>query len=173
MKEITAHWAGCFAGVTAGEGCFVIAKYGRDNPCANHYCRFQIAFRDDDQAYLKEIQHTLQIGKIHDRPARHRPGCNTQPQVSFHVSAIEECVQLVRFFEKYPIPCKKRRDFEIWKEAVFELRKPADCRNADLLEYYRLKLKEIREYDEQEALVKPITIDLQLTINFDEKEGDE
>lgn len=164
MRDITEFWAGCFAGFTAGEGCFIIDKQNTRNPRANYYCRFDIGLRDDDRAYLKEIQHILQMGKIYDRPARTNDGHNRQPQALFVIAAIEDCVQLVRFFEKSPIPGKKQNDFAIWKQAVFELQKPWDCRDADLLDYYYHAIRAVRQYDEQDELVKPITVNLQLTI---------
>lgn len=166
MKEISDAFGYTLAGFTAGEGCFLIHKCNRPNLRASYHCRFHIELRDDDRAYLKELQHTLQMGKIYDMPARPRPSRNGQPTARLVIYAINECIQLVRFFEKYPVPTKKRGDFEIWKQAVFELQKPWDCRDVELLEYLFLKIKEVRQYDVQEALPRPIKIDLQLTIEF-------
>lgn len=170
MRDITEFWAGCFAGFTAGEGCFVIAKRNNRNPRTNYQCQFIITLRDDDRTYLKELQHILQMGKIRDMPVHCSHSPNARPTARFEIKAIEECVQLVRFFEKYPIPSKKRRDFEIWKQAVFELQKPVDCRDPDLLEYYFHAIKAVRQYESVESPAKPITINLQLSINFNDIE---
>lgn len=164
MKEITDYWGGFLAGFTAGEGSFCIAKYNHDNSRINYSCRFEISLRDDDRAILEEIQRRLGIGTIYDRPARIRNGHNTQPQTAFYVCAIDECAELVELFEKYPLRAKKKRDFEIWKQAVAELQKAVDCRDADQLEYYFLKIREVRQYDERDELTRPTIVDLQLTL---------
>ena len=89
------------------------------------------------------------------------------PQIVFQISAVDECAKLVEIFEKHPLRSKKQRDFAIWKQAVAELQKPVDQRNADLLEYYFLKIQEVRRYEKQEELERPKIKKLQLTIEFD------
>lgn len=166
MNEITDYWGGWFAGFTDGEGCFSIRKFNRDHPCAGYNCQFRINLRDDDREILEEIQRRLGIGAIYDKPAYTNDGRNNQPSTEFHVAAIAECAELVKVFETYPLRAKKRQDFDIWKLAVAEIAKPIDCRSADLLDYYFLKIKEVRQY---EMPVKPIRLTIrpsQLIIDF-------
>lgn len=144
MIEITDAEGYWISGFVAGEGCFIIHKWNRENPCINYGCRFQINLRDDDRAILEEIRDTLGIGKINDLSASTRDGLNRRPQTIFNVYALAECAELVKLFETYPLRAKKGKDFEIWRKMVRELQKPVDCRDAELLEYYYLKIKEVR-----------------------------
>lgn len=168
MKEIDGYWASWFAGFTDGEGCFIIGRDNRGSPGAKYRCRFKIDLRDDDKVILDEIHETLGMGVVRDKLACLNDGRNRRRQARFDINAINECAELVKVFDKYPLRAKKQRDFEIWKEAVAELQRPIDYRDPDMLEYYFEMIKEIRWYDEQEELVKPITVNLQLTFDFHE-----
>lgn len=170
MLEIDDLWGSWFAGFTDGEGCFSIRKAKRNNPCTSYVCRFRINLRDDDRAILEEIRKTLGIGIIYDVPVYPNRTANARPATALEVHAIDECAELVKVFERYPLRAKKRHDFAIWKLAVAELQKPVDCRDPLMLDYYFCKIKEVRQYEAQEELSKPIVIDLQLTIKFEEIE---
>lgn len=167
MLALNELWESWFAGFTDGEGCFGIGKRNKTNPCANYQCRFEIGLRDDDRAILKEIRDTLGFGKIYDRPVYPSDKPNVHPGVVFRIDPINDCAELVKVFERNPLRAKKKQDFEIWKSAVAELQKPIDCRDALMLDYYFCKIKEVRQYEAQEELPKPIVIDLQLTIKFE------
>lgn len=167
MKETDDIWGGWFSGFTDGEGCFTIGKRNDKHPCASYRCRCIISLRDDDRAILEEIRDTLEMGVIYDKPASTYGGRNGQPSTVFQVCSIKECAELVKVFEKYPLRAKKKRDFEIWKQAVAELVKPLDCRDADLLEYCFCKIKEVRQYEKQDELPRPEIKKLQLTIEFE------
>lgn len=171
MKVITVEFGSWFAGFTDGEGSFQIIKRNRRSPCANYECRFSIQLRDDDRPILDEIRNTLGFGTTRDKPFYPGATCNARPLAEFYVCAVKDCAKLAMMFETYPLRAKKRHDFEVWKQAVAELTKPADCRDPLMLDYYFHHIKEVRQYDEQEALVKPITINLQLTIDFNELEA--
>lgn len=168
MKEIDDVWRGWFVGLTDGEGSFQIDKRNHRSPGANYHCHFTIALRDDDRAILEEIRDTLGIGKIYDKPDRSTLTCKKRPQVEYRVGTIADCAELVKLFDTYPLRAKKRRDFEIWKQAVAELQKPVDCRDPDLLEYYFHAIKAVRQYEPVEPLARPITINLQLSIEWGE-----
>lgn len=169
MKEIDDLFGTWLAGFTAGEGCFLINKDTRRNKHINYTCRFVITLRDDDSPILEEIHKTLGIGIIRDLPAHPGNPRNAQPQTTFRVLTINDCAKLVELFEKYPLRAKKQQDFSIWKLAVAELQKPVDCRDPDLLEYYCLKIKEVRQYEIQKEITQPIVKSLQLTIEFKEE----
>lgn len=164
MKELDDAFGNWFAGFTDGEGHFQIAKRLRKKTRANYGCRFRIGLRDDDKAILEEIHRTLGIGTISANPRRSKR--EGQPQTRFCVNAIEDCVELVKLFNRYPLRAKKQQDFEIWKLAMTELLRPRRYRNTDLLEYCFRKIKEVRKYEQQAEIPQPITIDVQLTIRF-------
>lgn len=166
MKEITDAFGNWLAGFTDGEGCFAIHKDNRHSSCAKYRCLFEISLRDDDKAVLFKIRNMLRIGIIYARPVQTSGSCNTRPQTVFYVSAIGDCAKLVKVFSKYSLQAKKQRDFAIWKQAVKELQKPFKRRDADLLEYYFLKIRQVRQYEAQEELPKPKKIELQLSIEF-------
>lgn len=168
MKEITDYWAGWFAGFTDGEGCFLIGKRNHHSPCASYECRFSIQLRDDDRPILDKIRNTLGFGTTRDKPFYPGATRNARPLTEFYVCAIADCAELVKFFERYPLQAKKQRDFAIWKQAVAELQKPLDCRDADLLDYYFHAIKAVRQYEPVEPLARPITINLQLSIEWGE-----
>jgi len=167
MKEITDAEGYWLAGFTAGEGCFSFRKNNHDNPRTNYGCQFQIRLRDDDRAILEELRETLGIGNIHDRPVHISDSFNRQPQTIFQVQAIAECAELVKVFKKYPLRAKKGKDFEIWARMVRELQKPIDCRDAELLDYYYLKIKEVRQYEKQAELVEPKLKEVQLIFKYE------
>lgn len=164
MKEVTDAWGNWFSGFTDGEGCFYIGKRDYKTPCTSYAYHFHILLREDDKPILEEIHDMLGIGNIYNRPACTRSGFTTQAGTSFQVTAIKECAELVKLFEKYPLKAKKRHDFEVWKQAVTEMQKPVDCRDPDLLEYYFLKIREVRKYETQEELIRPKIKELQLTL---------
>lgn len=166
MKEIDRDWGNWFAGFTDGEGSFLINKRYRNNPCGDYQCRFAIQLRDDDRVILEEIHETLGLGTLYDRPANTRGGHNCQPSTMFHVATINDCAELVKVFDKYPLRAKKKRDFDIWKTAVGEVQKPIDERDAELLEYCYQEIREVRKYGRREVLVIPKKIELQLSIEF-------
>jgi len=160
------YWYSWFVGFVDGEGYFCISKRNHTNLCANHECAFQIRLRDDDKPILEEIHDTLGFGNISDYPVYPSYTRNARPQTSFRVSAIADCAKLVEIFERFPLRAKKKRDFSIWRCAVFELQKPVSDRNADLLEYYFHRIKQVRQYEVSQEIPKPIVVETQLTIDF-------
>lgn len=166
MKEIDDLFGSWFAGFAAADGCFKISKQSQENPCARYRCQFQITLRDDDRLILEQIRDTLGMGTICDCPAYPHDSWITQATAVFRVSSTQECAELVKVFEKYPLRAKKQNDFEIWKQAVAELQKPVNCRDPLMLDYYFCKIREVRKYEEQEELARPRIKELQLTIKF-------
>lgn len=163
VSDVFGYW---LAGFTDGEGHFCIARDKRGSPDAQYRCRFKIDLRDDDKAILEEIHETLGIGIIRDKRACLNDSRDRRRQVRFDVNAIKDCAKLVEIFNWYPLRAKKRRDFSIWRCAVFELQKPVVHRNAKLLEYYFHKIREVRQYEKQPELEKPVIVDTQLLIEF-------
>ena len=160
------YWYGWFAGLTDGEGYFSIKHGNGNSPCANYKCRFVIALREDDWAVLEEIRAMLGIGILRGKSVSPGNLPNTRPQIRYRVSAIADCAKLVDIFERFPLRAKKQRDFSVWRCAVVELQKPVSDRNADLLEYYFRRIKQVRQYKVSQEIPKPIIVDTQLIIDF-------
>lgn len=108
-----------FAGFVDGEGCFMIRK----NRKRWGQCGFYLGLRKDDLKVLRYIQKQLGFGKINYRAAcfDKRTKSVQSPQANFSCYKKQECLNLVRVFEKFPLRSKKKRDFETWKRAVFIL----------------------------------------------------
>jgi len=136
------HW---FAGFVDGEGCFMIrySTLGRKRIG----CRFHIALRDDDSAILYEIKKTLgdigSISRSNSRTGTRSGGHHDNPQVRFAVSSIADIYHiLIPLFEKYPLRSKKRRDFELWREAARLIMSEQHLHREGGQEIKRLKTKQ-------------------------------
>ena len=75
---------------------------------------FDMKVRDDDADVIFLIRDTLGFGK-----ARFVFCGTPNRQVLFRADTIDECVSLVEVFDKYHLRAKKKREFVIWREAVF------------------------------------------------------
>lgn len=115
-KTFDAYWCSWFSGFTDGEGCFMIIL--RKNGTAPNIC-FRIQLRADDKSILKEIHHTLGIGRTKDHKRKIiRPNWN--PAYIFEINKINDIVNvLIPIFDAYPLRAKKLRDYKIWREAAF------------------------------------------------------
>lgn len=113
------HW---LAGLIDGEGCFTILYSYPGKPARQSYymTRFSMGFRDDDEAMVQDIMNTLQLGNMFHRA---RQG-SSNPQVQIDLMSIADQMQLIRILDMYPLRSKKRRSYEIWREAVLEKAKP-------------------------------------------------
>lgn len=155
IDETFGNW---FSGFTAGEGYF---KIGREKINGKFYyrCQFVIALRADDKPALERIRDTIGFGTVYERPRR--PESNTQESVTLHVHSIRDCNRLIN-----PIRSKKQQEFEIWKRAVKELQKHPNYRNSNALNYYFLRIRELRKYAELDKIIEPPFKELQLIIRF-------
>lgn len=98
------------AGFVDGEGCFTITKGKQGRYCPE----FLIHLAAGDIEILEYIQHRLG-GHIRTTPAK-RAGVSAT--VKLRVCKKSECLEIVSFFNKYPLRAKKRLDFELWSNAV-------------------------------------------------------
>jgi hypothetical protein len=101
------HW---LAGFVDGEGSFEIQAKGR----GGYFCRFVIGLRADDLPVLEEIQRVTGLGRID----LDRSNARAHPAARWKVCRKADLAELVRYFERFPLRAKKRRDFELWREAV-------------------------------------------------------
>lgn len=89
------------------EWCFYVWKY-------NNTLIFSLSvkLREDDEDILKLIQKTLWAGNIYDVPS--------ERQKQFRLQWLKNIKEFViPFFERNPLKWKKRKDYELFKEIVF------------------------------------------------------
>jgi len=112
--DVPADFGNWLAGLTDGEGSFLISRHPR---CRSISCRFQLLLRVDDKPLVEEIKQRLgNIGSIilrKDKRENHSPGARLQ---------VDSCADVVHvlipLFDRYRLRSKKRRDYELWKQAA-------------------------------------------------------
>jgi hypothetical protein len=102
-EEILAYFGGFFS----GEGCLRLAGL---QP------RAVVKLRRDDRAILELFERHFGLGKVRDRPAY--GGDNES--VTWLVCATDDLAAAVRLFEAAELRGRKRREFEVWREAAEE-----------------------------------------------------
>lgn len=107
------HLGHYLAGLSDGEACFSISRVSGQN---SYRCDFIIHLRADDRPLLEWLRDATGVGRI-DMGRRVKQG-GDQPSWRWVVSRKKDCLDLVAFFEQYPLRSKKAKDFEIWAEAV-------------------------------------------------------
>lgn len=153
MKDSFGHW---FSGFTDGEGYFGIHVSSKRKIVSFD---FKIGLRDDDYHILEQVKNEFGFGSL----GRQKPvlthyalgPINAKPICYFRVRKKEECLQLINFFDKYKLRSKKKRDYEIWREAFFvkkEMKKGnrwcgPNTKMINLMEQYSKKLKDIKKYE--------------------------
>lgn len=113
------HW---LSGFTDGEGCFRIAysegpQRANPNRVRIHFeTKFIILLRMDDRPILESIKNYFGCGVLSPRIPK-TPGIN--PQVALEIRRpIELMHSVVPHFDRFPLRAKKRKDYEIWRQAV-------------------------------------------------------
>lgn len=138
------------AGFIDGEGCFGLYKRADS---AGWIFRFFVKLRDDDTEILKECQKAVGGTIRHidsDNP-------NWGGQVLWSVSSRSDCLMLIEILDAHPLRAKKRKDYEIWREAVLtfsrvqrhlgnEQTKIANEPIWSELQELKIKLNELRKY---------------------------
>lgn len=108
------HW---FAGFADGEGCFIIARGGRNN--TSFCCAFIIGLRVDDLAVVETLREVTGVGAVHVYgPYASSQRAGAKPQARWDVGNRADCLKLRDIFDRYPLRSKKAGDFAIWREAV-------------------------------------------------------
>ena len=107
------------SGFVDGEGSFVFFFSPRKDIKLGEELNldFQIELHHEDREILQRIQLTLGCGHINELNYKRYPSWS--PHVKYRVGKIDDLYhKLCPFFTKYPLQAKKRRNFEIFKEAV-------------------------------------------------------
>lgn len=135
------HW---LAGFIDGEGCFRFAL----NKAGTFVVSFTIRLRRDDESILYEIRDFLGCGKVYQEKDYGASGC---PVSFFCISSIAGCLRLVEVLDGAPMRAKKKRDFEIWKEAIRHMHATRGGRGRDTKRMKELvdALKAQRAFSEQ------------------------
>jgi DNA modification methylase len=139
---IDPDFANWFAGFTDGEGCFSVHKK-TINGYETYDCQFSINLRADDKPILAEIQKKLGgIGSLVDRPERNEG----KPQARYCISSKKDCQRLQAIFSVFELRAKKKRDFEIWSNALdsWVTHEPGD--SWEEVAYFRQRLMEVRKF---------------------------
>jgi hypothetical protein len=123
------------AGITDGEGCFVIA------PTPHAYrCEFIIHLRADDRELLEWLRNVTGLGSIY-LGRREKQG-GDQPSVRWSITRKSDCLELVRLFETFGLRSKKARDFALWAHAVRAWHRG----DYGLMREYHIALKQTRVF---------------------------
>ncbi len=102
------HW---LAGLTDGEGCFRIHTERGGKYFA---CHFSIKLRRDDTAILEEIHTFFGVGRLRPQSGYGK----AKPLTLFIVDTRAGCEVVRGIFRRYPLRAKKRKDFDVWCEAL-------------------------------------------------------
>lgn len=129
MDATDGYW---LAGLVDGEGCFALwtrrRRVGRSDDCRVVSFVFKIALRSDDKPVLEHVQTLLGgIGVIQvNRRTAHQSGryvyngraSRGNPIAQFTVNDKSHLLEVVQVFRQFPLRSKKRRDFDVWAEAL-------------------------------------------------------
>jgi hypothetical protein len=99
------------AGFLDAEGTFTI---GTNNGGTTWACSVTVAVRLDDGDVLADLCRSSGLGHVHTKPARR----GSRPQATWRIGSKRECRELARLLDRFPLRARKRRDCEIWSEAV-------------------------------------------------------
>lgn len=106
------HW---LAGLSDGEGCFLL-NLARERPLSSAIRpQFSINLRADDRPILLFIAAQLGFGHVSKAG-----GGEHSPMACYRVAGVAACLSMVELFDRYPLRTRKRADYVIWRKAVLE-----------------------------------------------------
>lgn len=110
-------------GFSMGEGCFHIKicnrRKGRQPRLFYSICPvFTIVQSEVDLGVLTFTQKVLGFGSLHK--ARYTEE-NRRATYILVISGLKRCKKVVELFDKYPLFGQKRKDYEMWKEAILRI----------------------------------------------------
>lgn len=109
VDSIEASFGYWFSGLVDGEGCFQIFRANK----TGYACSFHIAMRADDTPVLELARDTLGIGGLHTYYPKNRNAFS-----SWQVRSRNECALLKEVLLKFSLRSKKRKDFDLWSQAI-------------------------------------------------------
>lgn len=135
------------AGFIDGEGCFKLNQSSTRPGRTNWACTFELSLRADDSDILYVIAERTGLGQVGKLEGVKRGN----PKRSWRVTSKAGCLGLVEILDRAPLRAKKRRDYEIWREAVLLWQGMVYGRgNNDWSRFFELReqLTETRRYQE-------------------------
>lgn len=99
------------AGFLEGEIHLGVAE---QNGGQSYSCFARVTLRDDDAAVLEWALALTGVGTLRHKPARR----TSKPQVGWHISSREDCLELCNVLERFPFRGRKRLELALWREAV-------------------------------------------------------
>lgn len=112
-------WCAWFTGLIDGEGYFQLTQ--RNTGTRAFQVELIINLREDDILVQEEIRRTLKIGRLYhiNESGARAKGERASDQVRWRCTRIADIMRiLIPLFDTYQLHSKKRRDFEIWREAA-------------------------------------------------------
>ena len=85
-----------------------------NNSGADWRCECSVSLRDDDQEILVGYRNKLGLGHLTPVAAR----ASSRPQVLWRIGSKLECQLLTELLDAHPLRGRKRREYEIWRDAV-------------------------------------------------------
>lgn len=104
------------AGVTDGEGCFSISRTSGKG----YVCNFKVKMRSDDRPFLETIRDEVGMGSIHTGKPWTADGHKRNGWVAWTIQKKSDLLKLTEIFDTYTLRSKKRKDYEIWRQAVID-----------------------------------------------------
>lgn len=99
-----------FSGFCDGEACFAITKAG-----SGYRCDFVVRMRADDADLVLHLRNDIVgAGSVRWQAARTRPN----PTAQWTIGSKSGCQRVADILTAFPLRGKKRRDFELWSEAL-------------------------------------------------------
>ena len=139
LPGLTGDWHGFLSGFLTAEGHFGINSNGPN--C--YRPRFRLNLRADDAALLRELGARTRCGRIYS----HRPNGRQSPVVAWVVFSASDLLRIVRILDGFPPRGRKRRAYDVWRQAVLEYAKPGPRRPIhDRLGELRSELAEVSAY---------------------------
>lgn len=153
-------------GLTDGEGCFHLTNAKSTKQWMAH---FVLAMRADESESILAMRRRMGCGNTSQEDHRKKQ----HPMFRWCVSDSPSLQKIiVPHFERYPLQFKKRRDFEIWREAVAMLyslamrwkghsRRRRMITNADRLKLASLResLISVRKFNSEKSVLPFVFID--------------
>jgi len=144
------------AGFADGEGCFTIDITSR----AAKVC-LDINLRMDDVDTLKALQQEFG-GYLRYRgvsPSRKAQLPGAKPSYCWTVTSRKDILNIIEYFDKYPLRTKKKYEYAVWREAAllyYRFSKGQEGGNignpqwlVDAMAEYKEELQRLKKYNEQ------------------------
>jgi hypothetical protein len=142
------------AGFVDAEASFAIRP---TNAGQNWSCGFSLVQRDDDTPVLAEFQRLTGLGRLRARKVVR----NSRSQTLWLITSKAECQQLAALLTQFPLRGRKRREFEVWAEAIRIWRSVhrSSCGRWMDLAHAAVQLRALRRYVDPPRSIERASVD--------------